>query len=231
MSWARDWLIAAFLSAGGLGALGYLLRKWVDALFESRLQAERNRLDAALADHRSLVEARLDRLRRFAEGEAQALANAWEALNAYVDSSRAALGRLKSYPDVARLSEDVFASLLEQSELSMPARLQISQSPDRAKAYQAAIDLRELAEARAKAREFRRVFIRSVLFLGEEIRGRLHRVDELAWQALVEHGVRLEAGPSPELWKAQQAFFDEVDDLLFGLEGMMRAQLVRANPP
>lgn len=221
---------AIIVAGGGIALIVYavfkhLAVKWLDAQFAERLQSLQHRHQRELEELRFKIAALLDITTKLHQREFDMLPEAWSKLNDAFWEARATTAVARQYPDIEKMNAAHQAEFIDGCRLQSWEKEELRQSERKNEYYQKRIAWHDLSEARKKSRESHIFLLKNGIFFSEELRNAFHRVDDIVWDAVVEHGMNVEHEARSTMHEHITVLMQQGEPLLHELERKMRERL------
>lgn len=178
-------------------AFKHLSVKWLDARFDERLQKLRHDHNQEIEHLRFRISALLDRATKLHEREFEVLPKAWAKLNEAYWYVSAFVSSMQSYPDLDRMSEAQLNEFIDSCPLHGWQRAEVIRAEEKTKLYQRHIFWHKLGEAQSKARDSHVYTAKNGIFVKQDIREKISKLNDLVWDALTQHQMNEEHDFSP----------------------------------
>ena len=227
------WLWTTLTAAGG-GAVVTLAivrafgSRWLESMFEGRLQALRHQHERQLEDVRLEASRILDRSSRLTEREFEASSEAWSLVYEVYVQAASAMPGFRQYPDLSRASDEVVRAVLQGSSFSEleTAELLSKAQSERNNYYSDRREAHQLWAGKKAVREASDYLAKKALFIEKDVHDRLIAFVDWAWKALVDWELIREMrgeGPLPEgMRRDDEDFRKGGEGAIKELEGFVR---------
>ncbi|WP_210482929.1 hypothetical protein [Microvirga antarctica] len=207
------------------GLFRYLGERWLTAKFDERLQAYKHAQQKELEQLRFRINSLMDRTTKLHEREFDVVPEAWARLIDAHSSVKGFTSAFRSYPDVNRMTLPQLEEFLAGSPLTGTQREELRASHDKLEYYQKAIFWHHLDKCRSSCREFNVYLLKNGIFMPAEMKAKFTRLEELIWDALVEHEVNEEHNAIPRERTKQKLLAVDGKTLLKVLEQDVQERL------
>jgi hypothetical protein len=221
-------VIVTALTAGAYGLFRLFAERWLKSRFDQQLEAFRHAQQKELEELRYKINALLDRALKLHQHEFDTLPDAWSRLNDSWGLALSVISPLQSYPDLDRMSAPQLEQFLASSPLDLWEQDELKGKSQKMDYYRGRIAWRRLAEAREKSRETHIFLRKNGIFILPSIRKKFDVLDEMIWDALVEHETNLTMNAFPRLTQKADALRRQSDALFKELEGEVQSRLWNA---
>lgn len=160
--------------------------------------------------------------------EFDTLPDAWSRLNDSWGLALSVVSPLQSYPDLDRMSVAQLDQFLASSHLDQWEQDELRSSSQKTDYYRGRITWQRLAEARLKSHETHIFLRKNGIFVLPSIRKKFDVLDQMIWDALVEHETNLTMNGFPRMTQKADALRRQSEPLLKELEGDVQNRLWNA---
>jgi hypothetical protein len=221
-------VVVTALTAGAYGLFRLFAERWLKNRFDQQLETFRHAQQKELEELRYKINALLDRALKLHQHEFDTLPDAWSRLNDSWGLALSVVAPLQSYPDLDHASAAQLEQFLASSELDQWEQDELRSKSQKTDYYRGRIAWRRLAEARLKSRETHIFLRKNGIFILPSIRKKFDVLDQMIWDALVEHETNLTMDAFPRMTDKAVALRGQSDDLLKELEGEVQNRLWNA---
>jgi len=223
--------IGAVVAAGGgltvivYMAFKHLAAKWLESQFDARLQELKHQHDEELEQLRFKIAALLDRTTKLHQREFETMPEAWAKLNDAFWQTYSTVSSVQQYPDIDSMTPPHQAEFIEGCKLQNWEKDELKRTNKKTDYYQSHIRLYHLSEAQNKSRDAHVFLLKNGIFFSEEIRKAFQEIDDLVWDAIVEHEFNVRNNIIPMQRKKIGALTEKGEQLLRGVEEKVRRRL------
>jgi hypothetical protein len=219
-----------FIGGGTITAFALWLFKqfserWLQSRFAERLAAFRHEQEKELEHLRFEISKLLDRTVKFHQREFEVLPQAWTLLTKSYYTTLAVTSSLQSYPDLSNVGDVQLEEFLADSKLNNWQKAELKVATDRNKYYQDAIFWHRLNGAKQASRTSTEYLTVNGIFMRPELKEKFDQIDDLGWQALVEHEFNQRSSIFPKQMTEQKKFGEQGPVLLRSLEREIQKRL------
>jgi len=189
------------------------------------LQSLKHEHDQEIEGLRFKIAALLDRAVKLHQREFEVLPEAWSKLNDAYWYVKSFVSALQSYPDIDRMSTPHQKEFIDSSPLQEWQKEELKKEANKTNLYAKQIFWHKLEEAQRKCRDANIYLVKNGIFVQKEIREKLSKMNDLIWNALIEHQVNEEHDVRPRDRKSIGRLNDEGEPLMKDLEGRIHQRL------
>lgn len=213
-------VVATFISGA---AFRYLGKKWLDSIFESRLEVQRHEQAKELQKLKVQVDSTVDSISRLQEKEFAVASELWSKLQFAIDALSDLVAPLQRYPDIERMRLPEVNEYLEGTTFTETEKGDILDAKEKNKVLQNTIYYHKYYRARQKFAEFRSSINQNLIFLEAGLSDHIEEISDSIWSSIISKEVGYEA----EDWKIQSQGWDTFKDEVLPKTQELR-QLIRA---
>jgi len=157
------------------------------------------------------------------EREAEILAEAWDVFQKAYGAVWDATSPLQQFPDLGRMSPPQLEDFLRQIDLPEYQKSELSEAPDKFKAFSEINFWRKLSFAASKRAEFQNLLVKNRIFIREPIKSLLSEINGVMSDALI----KLEIGKSADvrMWAEASRMVRSLDSKINELERQISDRL------
>lgn len=199
--------------------------KWLNHKFDERLAAFRHEQDKELERVKFEINKLLDRSAKLHQWEFEVLPKAWTLLAKSYHVVRDVTSAMQSYPDLNLMGTLQLQEFISRASLENWQKEELNNASDKTKYYQDAIFWHRLNAARSATRKSAVYIDENGLFMSANMKQRFDRINELGWNALIEHETNHVHDLMPRVFTERDRFKNEGEALFNQLETEIRKRL------
>lgn len=221
---------AVVLAGGGLTLIVYkafehLAAKWLNSQFDARLQELKHQHDEELEQLRFKIAALLDRTTKLHQREFEMMPEAWAKLNDAFWQTRSTVSSFQEYPDIDRMTPTHQTEFIDGCKLQNWEKDELKRTNLKTEYYQKHIRLYYLGEAVNKSRDAHVFLLKNGIFFSEGIRKAFQEIDDLVWEAVIEHKFNVQNQTTPMQRQKIDLLEQKGDQLLLDIEAKVRERI------
>lgn len=221
---------AIVIASGTLTGLALWLfkvfgEKWLSNKFSERLEAFKHDQQKEIEHLRFEISKLLDRTTKLHQREFEVLPRAWSLLSKSYHAVKGVTAGLQTYPDISRMSAAHLEEFLSKSPLENWQKDELRSASDLNRYYQDAIFWHHAGIARKACRKSAVYLLRNGIFMPPALKEKFHKIEKLAWSALVEHELNKAHDIRPMQREEMQRLLKDGDPLMKELEAEVQKRL------
>ena len=153
------------------------------------------------------------------------LPEAWAKLNDAFWQARSTVSSMQQYPDIDKMTPAHQVEFIEGCVLQNWEKDELKGTNKKTEYYRTHSRWYNLTEAQNKSRDAHVFILKNGIFFNEEIRKAFQEIDDLVWDAIVEHKLNVEDDMRPAPRENIGALAQKGDQLLRNVEAKVRERL------